>query len=123
MEKRIEPVREGTTIQSVFFDMWLQEHKDADLEPVPADMVTASGSGLDPYITLKSAQYQLDRVAGKWAELTKGDAAQIHKEIEELLNQRADAPFGGLAGGKLVNVLEINLVLRDRYAAKKVAAQ
>jgi K+-transporting ATPase ATPase C chain len=38
----IEPVKEGTDIQSNFFDMWRQEHADADLEEVPADMVMAS---------------------------------------------------------------------------------
>ena len=52
-EKKIEPVKEGTDIQAGFFDMWLQEHPDVDLERVPADMVMASGSGLDPDITLE----------------------------------------------------------------------
>ncbi len=58
-------------IQSFFFDMWLQEHADARLEQVPADMVMASGSGLDPDITLKNALYQLDRVADAWAKSTQ----------------------------------------------------
>jgi K+-transporting ATPase ATPase C chain len=101
--------------EAVFFDAWLQEHPDAALEQVPADMVTASGSGLDPDITLKNAQYQLDRVAGKWADLTKRNKAEVRKEINDMLSDHAAAPFGGLAGVKLVNVLEINLALRDRY--------
>ncbi|OAI53691.1 potassium transporter [Planctomycetaceae bacterium SCGC AG-212-F19] len=99
----------------MFFDMWRQEHPKADLEEVPADMVMASGSGLDPHITLKNALYQLDRVAGKWAEKTKRDPAQTHKEIEDLLRQKTEAPLGGVAGVDLVNVLEVNLALRQRY--------
>ena len=51
--KTIGPVKEGSDIQSLFFDMWLQENPDADLERVPGDMVTTSGSGLDPDITLE----------------------------------------------------------------------
>ncbi|MBV9125879.1 MAG: potassium-transporting ATPase subunit C [Planctomycetes bacterium] len=101
--------------------MWLQEHGDANLEKIPADMVMASGSGLDPDITLKNALYQLDRVAGKWAEKTKGDKDQIADEIKDLLNQKAHAPLGGLAGVPLVNVLEMNLALRERYEAQVVA--
>ncbi len=120
-EKHIEPIKEGATIQGIFFDMWLQEHPNAPLEAVPADMVMASGSGLDPHITLKNAQYQLDRVAGKWAELTKRDVAQVRKEIEQILDDKAEAPFGGLAGVKLVNVLETNLVLRDRFEDKRAS--
>jgi K+-transporting ATPase ATPase C chain len=73
----------------------------------------ASGSGLDPHITLKGARYQLDRVADKWAEKTKGDKDQIRKEIEDLLNRSAEAPFGGLVGVPLINVLEVNPKLRD----------
>jgi K+-transporting ATPase ATPase C chain len=105
------------SVAAVFFDMWLQEHKDpaAHLETVPSDMVMASGSGLDPHITLKNALYQLDRVATKWAQDTKRDEAQVRREIEGLLRQKAEAPFGGLIGIELVNVLEVNLALRDHF--------
>lgn len=116
-EKRIEPVKEGTTIQSVFFDLWRTEHPRVELEPVPADMVMASASGLDPHITLKNARYQLDRVASKRAESSKRDVAQVRQEIEQVLNQHIEAPLAGLVGDKLVNVLKVNLALRDRYAA------
>jgi potassium-transporting ATPase KdpC subunit len=116
VEKRIEPVKEGADIQGAFFDIWLQEHPDADLEPVPADMVMASGSGLDPHITLKNALYQIDRVAAKWAAETKRDPAEVRKEIEDLLRSKKEAPLMGLAGVDLVNVLEVNLALRQRYA-------
>lgn len=125
-EKKVEPVKEGTDIQAGFFDMWLQEnlwlHEQdpaknplADLEKVPADMVMASGSGLDPHITLKSALYQLDRVAGKWAETTKQDPAKVRAEIEKMLRDRAGAPLGGLAGVPLVNVLVMNLALKEHF--------
>ena len=115
-EKHIEPLKAGSDIQSIFFDLWLQDHAQADLEPIPADLVMASGSGLDPHITLKGAQYQLERVAAAWAEKTKKDPAQVQKEIAALLDERAEAPLGGLVGVKLVNVLEMNLALRDRYS-------
>jgi K+-transporting ATPase ATPase C chain len=114
-EKAIESVQEGSDIQSIFFDMWRQDHPDVALEDVPGDLVTTSGSGLDPHITLQNARFQLDRVAEAWAKDTKRDAGQLHREIEELLQQRSRAPFGGLAGVDMVNVLEVNLELRKRY--------
>lgn len=114
-EKRIEPVKEGSDIQSTFFDMWRQDHPQADLEPVPADMVMTSGSGLDPHITLKNALYQLDRVAGKWATETRRDPAAVRQEIEVMLLQKAEAPLVGLAGVELINVLEVNLALQQLY--------
>ncbi len=111
----IQPVKEGTDIQSMFFDMWRQEHADADLDEVPGDLVTASASGLDPHITLQNAKYQMDRVAAKWAQDTKRDPAQIRQEIETLLQEKTWAPFGGLVGEKVINVLEVNLALRKLY--------
>jgi len=113
----IEPVKEGTDIQSNFFDMWRQEHADAALEEVPADMVMASGSGLDPHITLDNALYQLDRVAAQWAKDTHRTEADVRGEIKTLLEHKATAPGGGLFGPKMVNVLEVNLDLRARYGA------
>ena len=80
-------------------------------------MVMASGSGLDPHITLRNALYQLDRVAAKWAERTKRDQAQIRTEIEALLREKTEAPLGGLVGAELINVLKFNLALRKRYGA------
>ena len=95
--------------------MWRQDHPDAALQDVPGDLVTTSGSGLDPHITLQNAEFQLDRVAGKWAADLKRDPNGVRKEIEEILEQKAFAPLGGLAGEKMVNVLEVNMELRSRY--------
>ena len=111
----IEPVKEGADIQSVFFDMWRQEHPDADLQDIPGDLVATSASGLDPHITLQNARYQLERVTGKWAAVTKRDQASVTSEIEKILQDHAFAPFGGLAGEKMINVLEVNLELVKRY--------
>ena len=74
-------------------------------------------SGLDPHITLQNAEYQLDRVASKWAANLKRDPNVVQKEIEEILQENASAPWFGLTGEKFVNVLEVNLKLRERYGA------
>jgi K+-transporting ATPase ATPase C chain len=115
--KTIGPVKEGSDIQSLFFDMWLQEHPTVELERVPADMVTTSGSGLDPDITLDNALWQLDnRVAAAWAKKTGGsNEKELRSQIEQLLRDKSHAPLGGLVGVPLVNVLEVNLALKARY--------
>ena len=113
----IEPVKEGPDIQSTFFAMWREDHPDVELQDVPGDLVTASASGLDPHITLQNAEFQLDRVASKWAADTKRDPAAVRREIRQILLNNASAPFGGLAGEQMVNVLEVNLKLRTQYGA------
>ena len=71
--------------------------------PVPVDLVTASGSGLDPHISLAAAQYQIDRVA-----LARGLAPDTARALVEHHAQRPLIP--GL-GEPRVNVLELNLAL------------
>jgi potassium-transporting ATPase KdpC subunit len=114
----IESVKDGSDIQSTFFDIWLQEHPEVELQLVPGDMVTTSGSGLDPNITLDNALFQLDRVAAAWAKKTNKDEPQVHSEIEKLVREASMAPLGGTVGVPLVNVLETNLALRARYGEK-----
>jgi len=115
IQTTIEPVKEGSGIQSIFFDMWRQEHPEADLQEVPGDLVTASASGLDPHITLQNAEFQLERVASKWAANLKRDPSLVRKEIEQILQKNASAPWEGLAGEKFINVLEVNLELTKRF--------
>ena len=98
------------------FDPWLRDSANAakvpDLEPVPADMVTASGAGLDPHITLRNALsvYQLDRVAGKRTP-PGGDPEKTRQGIADLVRKQSFTPLAGLLGEPLVNVLELNVEL------------
>jgi K+-transporting ATPase ATPase C chain len=118
VDKKVQPVKDGSEIQSYFFDLWLGEHPEAvaAMEPVPADMVTTSGSGLDPHITLRNAEYQLKhRVAAARAKKSGRNEVDVYQDVKLLLSRNAFTPLGGLAGGEpLVNVLEINLLLDGR---------
>src|SRR5262249_48435455 len=120
VENVFDPVKEGTDVQSFFFDMWRQEHADAELQPVPADMVLASGSALDPHITLDNALWPLDRVAAAWSKKTKKEEATVRSDSERQMRETSAAPLGGVAGVPLVNVLEINLPLQAKYGSMVV---
>jgi potassium-transporting ATPase KdpC subunit len=114
---RIKPVNSGSDIQSIFFEMWKMDHPNANLQDIPADMVTTSGSGLDPDITLQNANYQLDRVSSKWASDLKRSQAEVRKEIESILKKNSFAPLNGLAGEDMINVLQVNLALHNLYGS------
>jgi K+-transporting ATPase ATPase C chain len=117
VEKVIQPASAGPDIRAVFFEMWLQEHGTDDLQPVPADAVTASGSGLDPHITLRNARGQLDRVVTAWAAKTKTEPAKVRGVIEAVLTNAAFEPLAGVAGDEpLVNVFEVNLALARQFS-------
>lgn len=82
---------------------------------VPSDLVTTSASGLDPHITLQSAIFQLDRISTKWASILNRNPVDVRNEIQDILKNHSFAPLMGLAGVELVNVLEINLILKKKY--------
>jgi K+-transporting ATPase ATPase C chain len=86
--------------------------RDADPEatgPAPADLVTASASGLDPHISAAAAEYQIRRVA-----IARGLAPD---DLRALVARHTAPPTFGVLGEKRVNVLQLNLDL-DRAARK-----
>lgn len=70
---------------------------------IPVDLVTCSGSGLDPHISPAAAEYQVKRIA-KAQGISEDD-------VRNIVKQCTDGPFLGIFGEKTVNVLEVNLML------------
>ena len=90
-----------------------------DAAALPADAVTASGSGLDPHLTLRAARAQLDRVATALAGKTGGGVAATRAKLDGVLQANAFTPMAGLVGGEpIVNVLEVNLAVKALPAAR-----
>jgi K+-transporting ATPase ATPase C chain len=84
-------------------DAYRKENGLKEDEIVPADAVTASGSGLDPQISLRNAELQTPRVA-KARGLSE-------EKLRELIQQYVDARDLGVLGDPGVNVLQLNLAL------------
>lgn len=76
---------------------------EMDETAIPVDLVTCSGSGLDPHISPAAAKYQTARIA-------KADH-MTEDEVEKIIDECTDGRFLGIFGEETVNVLKVNLML------------
>ncbi len=79
-------------------------------DQVPSEMVTASGSGMDPHIPPSAADLQVTRVAS-----VRGVPVE---RLRELIQTYTEPPTFGFLGRARVNVLELNLALDEAFGAK-----
>jgi len=86
-----------------YADQFRQENNLAPNAPVPVDMVTASGSGLDPDISIEGALLQVNRIAR-----VRGMSPAT---VQQIVNDHIHGRFLGIFGEPYVNVLEVNLAL------------
>ncbi|SMF64935.1 K+-transporting ATPase ATPase C chain [Paenibacillus uliginis N3/975] len=92
--------RTKATIES-----WKNNNPDVPVSELPIDLITNSGSGLDPHITPKSAEVQIPRIS-KLTGISEG-------ELGELVDQHTDSRDLGIFGEPRVNVLKLNLALSE----------
>lgn len=84
-------------------DTFLVHNPGVEKADIPVELVTASGSGLDPDISEKAALVQLQRIA-KVRNLPQ-------QKLEQLVKERVSGPLFGMFGPAKINVLKLNLAL------------
>ena len=82
-------------------EAFLSANPDVKREDIPADLMTASGSGLDPHITPESARIQLPALAVA--------SGLSEEELEQIVQDNTEGKFLGIFGEETVNVLGVNL--------------
>lgn len=70
---------------------------------IPSDLVTCSGSGLDPHISVAAAKFQVSRIAK--------ERGISEEEVQRIVDRYTEGKFLGLLGEETVNVLQVNLAL------------
>lgn len=84
-------------------DTFLVHNPGISKSEIPVDLVTASGSGLDPNISVQSAKIQTKRIA-----VVRGFGEQ---KINQLIEENIEDPLWGIFGPQKVNVLKLNIAL------------
>lgn len=84
-------------------DMLRKANPQMDETAIPVDLVTCSGSGLDPHISPAAAEYQVARIA-EAKDMTED-------EVRAIIKQCTNGRFLGIFGEETVNVLKVNLML------------
>ncbi|WP_343605722.1 K(+)-transporting ATPase subunit C [Fluviicola sp.] len=84
-------------------DTFLVHNPGIGREAIPVDLITASGSGLDPHLSVQGALVQVKRI-GKVRGLSES-------ELRKLVEKHTEKPLLGLFGPERINVLQLNLEL------------
>lgn len=84
-------------------EMMRAANPEMDEQAIPVELVTASGSGLDPHISLAAAKYQIPRISA--------ENNMDEKDVQDIIDACTTKPLFGLFGQAHVNVLEVNLML------------
>lgn len=84
---------------------FLRWNPEIDKSEIPIDLITASGSGLDPNISVQAAKIQVKRIAKS--------RALNEEKLYELINAQTEKPLLGFFGPEKINVLELNIALDE----------
>ena len=86
-------------------DTFMVHNPSINKADIPSDLVTASGSGLDPNISVEGAKVQIKRIA-KVRNISE-------EKLLELVDNKTEKPLFGLMGTSKINVLKLNLALEN----------
>lgn len=95
---------------------FLDENPQITKEQIPLDLLSASGSGLDPHISLQAALVQIPRISQS-SKITK-------EELEKIIQENTESKFLGIFGEEKVNVLAVNIaIVKAKEEEKKTNLQ
>ena len=86
-------------------DDFLAAHPGVKAEDIPADLLTASGSGLDPHISPQAAEVQIPAVAEH--------SGLSEEEVSQIVEENTEGKTLGVFGEERVNVLKCNLAIAE----------
>ncbi|MCM3129311.1 potassium-transporting ATPase subunit KdpC [Paenibacillus provencensis] len=89
-----------------FIQKWQTENPEVPISQLPADLVTNSGSGLDPHISPEAARVQIPRISA--------ETGISEEELAQMVEQHTTGRQFGFLGEPVVSVLELNLELQSK---------